>query len=342
MSYDYSENILVQEIGRAPAGAGAGLGGGLCLQHGKLGKDGTFGRTSYREILLTRYFRQALQRLNPWLTSAQLDEAQKKMECRLSTASLMQINEEKYALIRDGIPVTVKRPDGRTEEKRAAGHRLPEPGQQPLSGHQGTENPRRSVPPPHGHRGLCQRNSPAVCGTEEEHGGCAGRLYGQLHRLSGHHPPPVLLQRLSHPLQRPGGQGGHAGQQVRVLPRVEAPQRAGARQRGPGDHAAGDLQKGELSGSAGKLHSLRPLRRPHRQDPGPEPPVSGCQRGGEGLRGPEAEQRQAGGLLAHPGQRQELLHGVPGPEDPAEVCRLAHHRGPHRPGGAEQADQRDF
>src|SRR5699024_6194092 len=41
------------------------------------------------------------------------------MESHLSTASLMQINEEKYSLIRDGIPLTVKRPGGRTEEKRA-------------------------------------------------------------------------------------------------------------------------------------------------------------------------------------------------------------------------------
>ena len=37
----------------------------------------------------------------------------------MSTASLLQINEEKYAFIRDGIPVTVKKPDGQMEEKRA-------------------------------------------------------------------------------------------------------------------------------------------------------------------------------------------------------------------------------
>lgn len=120
MSNDYSENRMIQD--------GAGhllereLGWQVAVAYNteKLGKDGTFGRTSYREILLTRYFRQALQRLNPWLTSAQLDEAQKKMESHHSIASLMQINEEKYALIRDGIPVTVQRPDGRTEEKKAA------------------------------------------------------------------------------------------------------------------------------------------------------------------------------------------------------------------------------
>ena len=79
MSYDYSENILVQES--------AGhlleeLGWQVAFAYNteKLGKDGTFGRTSYHEILLIRYFREALQRLNPWLTPAQLDEAQKKME----------------------------------------------------------------------------------------------------------------------------------------------------------------------------------------------------------------------------------------------------------------------
>ena len=70
--------------------------------------------------MLTRYFREALLRLNPWITPAQIDEAQRKLEHRLSTASLLQINEEKYFLIRDGIPVTVKKPGGKTEEKRAA------------------------------------------------------------------------------------------------------------------------------------------------------------------------------------------------------------------------------
>lgn len=85
-----------------------------------LGVNGTFGRVSYREILLRRYFKQALQKLNPWLTPLQLDEAEKKMLAHLSTASLMQINEEKYAYIKDGIPVTAKRADGTTEEKRAA------------------------------------------------------------------------------------------------------------------------------------------------------------------------------------------------------------------------------
>ena len=119
MSYDYSENILVQES--AGHLLQTELGWNVVFAYNKevLGKDGTLGRTSYKEILLTRYFRKALADLNPWITPAQIDEAQRVFEQRMSSSSLLQINEEKYFLIRDGIPVTVKRPDGKTETKQA-------------------------------------------------------------------------------------------------------------------------------------------------------------------------------------------------------------------------------
>lgn len=119
MSYDYSENILVQKSAGHLLEQELGWQVAYAYNTEQLGKDGTFGRTSYHEILLTRYFRQALQRLNPWLTSTQLNEAQKKMAAHLATASLMQINEEKYGLIRDGIPITFQRPGGKPEERRA-------------------------------------------------------------------------------------------------------------------------------------------------------------------------------------------------------------------------------
>ena len=115
MSYDYSENILVQESAGHLLQNELGWEVAFAYNTEKLGEGGTFGRKSYKEILLTRYFREALLRLNPWLTPAQIDEAQRTLEHRLSTASLLQINEEKYFLIRDGIPVTVKKPGGKTE-----------------------------------------------------------------------------------------------------------------------------------------------------------------------------------------------------------------------------------
>lgn len=120
MSYDYSENILVQKSAGDLLRDELGWDVQFAYNTEVLGKNGTFGRTSYHEILLTRYFQNALRRLNPWMTDSQLFEAQKTLENRLSTASLLQVNEEKYFLIRDGVPVTVKKPNGQPETKRAA------------------------------------------------------------------------------------------------------------------------------------------------------------------------------------------------------------------------------
>ena len=69
---------------------------------------------------MTREIRKGLKRLNPWINEQQIIEAISKLTRRMSTASLIQINEEKYNYLRDGIPVTVKRPDGRAEIKKAA------------------------------------------------------------------------------------------------------------------------------------------------------------------------------------------------------------------------------
>ena len=119
MSYEYSENILVQESAGNLLQNELGWDVRFAYNREVLGKGGTFGRESYREILLLRYFYEALKRLNPWMNENQMLEAQKLLERRLSTASLLQVNEEKYFLIRDGIPVTVKKPNGQTETKKA-------------------------------------------------------------------------------------------------------------------------------------------------------------------------------------------------------------------------------
>ncbi len=119
MSYDYSENILVQGAAGDLLRDELGWNVVFAYNEEKLGADGTLGRTSYKEILLMRYFRNALKDLNPWITDTQITEAEKRMTEHMSTASLIQINEEKYSYIRDGIPVTVKRPDGKTETKKA-------------------------------------------------------------------------------------------------------------------------------------------------------------------------------------------------------------------------------
>ena len=120
MSHDYSEEKLVQDSACDVLQNKLGWKVAYAYNSEQLGVDGTFGRTSYKEVLLTREIRKVLKRLNPWINEQQIIEAITKLTRRISTASLIQINEEKYNYLRDGIPVTVKRPDGRTEIKKAA------------------------------------------------------------------------------------------------------------------------------------------------------------------------------------------------------------------------------
>ncbi len=119
MSYDYSENILVQESAGNLLQEELGWEVQFAYNKEIIGKNGTFGRKSYKEILLVRYLRDALKKFNPWITEDQILEAIDVLETRLSTASLLQINEENYFLIRDGVPVTFKRPDGKVEKRKA-------------------------------------------------------------------------------------------------------------------------------------------------------------------------------------------------------------------------------
>lgn len=119
MSYEYSENSLVQESAGNLLRDELGWDVQLAYNTEDLGKHGSFGRESYKDILLTRYFYEALRKFNPWIHENQILEARQVLEKRLSTSSLLRVNEEKYFLIRDGIPVTVKKPNGQTEMKKA-------------------------------------------------------------------------------------------------------------------------------------------------------------------------------------------------------------------------------
>ena len=118
MGYEYSENKLVQDSAGNLLRDELGWDVYYAYNTEKLGVNGTFGRKSYREIVLWRYFKDAVFKLNPWLTESVYEDAVKKLEHLLNSASLMQINEEKYGFLRDGIPVMVKKPNGKTEQER--------------------------------------------------------------------------------------------------------------------------------------------------------------------------------------------------------------------------------
>lgn len=119
MSYEYSENILIQESSGNVLEHKLGWEVVFAYESEKLGVNGTLGRTSYREIVLKRYLREALLRNNEWLTEEQCTDAIKTLCAYSNSETLMQINENKYKLLRDGIPVQCRKPDGSFETRTA-------------------------------------------------------------------------------------------------------------------------------------------------------------------------------------------------------------------------------
>lgn len=118
---DYSENTLVRDTAGAFLHDTLGWDVQMAFDQETFGsgRRSTFGRSSAHEVLLTRYFRRALQKLNPWLNDNQLHIAENLFRERPGQESLLACNERKYQLIRDGIPVPVRRADGTMETHRA-------------------------------------------------------------------------------------------------------------------------------------------------------------------------------------------------------------------------------
>lgn len=117
MSWEYSENILVQNSAGNLLQDELGWDVQFAYNKEVLGKNGTFGRKSYKEIVLIRYLRKALFDNNDWLTEEYCDSAIKTLLAYTSSSSLMQINREKYGMLRDGIPIKVRKADGEQEDR---------------------------------------------------------------------------------------------------------------------------------------------------------------------------------------------------------------------------------
>lgn len=107
----YSEEEAVQK----PAGellARLGWDVHYCFDDEKLGPRGTLRRDSYHDVLLKRDLEEALIELNEWMDEADVAEAIKTLEQAFVGDSLLQINEAKYKMLRDGIPVRKVGADG--------------------------------------------------------------------------------------------------------------------------------------------------------------------------------------------------------------------------------------
>ena len=83
------------------------------------GPDGTLGRTSEREVVLVRDLRAALEKLNPALSEAAINEAVGKLTHHDYSRSLLQHNQAFYKLIRDGVPVSYRDAQGALRHAQA-------------------------------------------------------------------------------------------------------------------------------------------------------------------------------------------------------------------------------
>ena len=82
------------------------------------GDNGTLGRTSEKEVVLVRYLKQALQKLNPNLPDSAYQNAINKIVENNISKTLLDINEEKYNLFKNGVEVEYKNDNGINEERR--------------------------------------------------------------------------------------------------------------------------------------------------------------------------------------------------------------------------------
>ena len=82
------------------------------------GRDSLLGRSNDLEVILTRYLREALVKLNPNLPDIAYDEAIRTFTEYTTTQSLIQINKEKYDLLKDGIQISFKNNKGEQDKQK--------------------------------------------------------------------------------------------------------------------------------------------------------------------------------------------------------------------------------
>ncbi|GBE06999.1 type I restriction enzyme EcoR124II R protein [bacterium BMS3Abin11] len=81
------------------------------------GLEGTLGRKSDKEIVLTRYLGEALMRINPDLPESAYQDALRQIAEASVTQNTLQTNKEKYDLLKNGVKVQYRRADGQLEKR---------------------------------------------------------------------------------------------------------------------------------------------------------------------------------------------------------------------------------
>ena len=76
------------------------------------GPEGTLGRKSEKEVVLVRILGEWLVKLNPGLPDVAYQDAIRKIVEVAAGQGTMATNQEKYLMLRDGVKVEFRKPDG--------------------------------------------------------------------------------------------------------------------------------------------------------------------------------------------------------------------------------------
>lgn len=115
---DYSEDLLIQAPTAEFLEKELGWISVFAQDEGGFGPDSLLGRASDSEVVLTREVLAALERLNPGLPDDAYRQALTQVVQDDITKTLIAHNEEKYKLLRDGVPVSYRDAAGRLVDKR--------------------------------------------------------------------------------------------------------------------------------------------------------------------------------------------------------------------------------
>jgi type I restriction enzyme R subunit len=115
---DYSEDLLIQAPTAEFLERELGWQSVLAYNDEDFGPDSLLGRQNDAEVVLTREVLAALKRLNPGLPEAAYAQALAMVVQDDIAKTPIQLNEEKYRLLRDGVPVTYRDAKGRLVDKR--------------------------------------------------------------------------------------------------------------------------------------------------------------------------------------------------------------------------------
>lgn len=104
MSIDYSEDKLIEQTSINLFKQKLGWETVLAFNEETFGEDGLLGRKDKQEIILKRYFYAKLKELNPGLPESVYTQTYDILTRESSLKTLVELNKEKYYLLRDGIP----------------------------------------------------------------------------------------------------------------------------------------------------------------------------------------------------------------------------------------------